>query len=60
MYHAQKCPTAKDCDYTVMEPLPVVVSNDKKKQKVSFMAGAELISRTQLYRSPPFYFAGLI
>ena len=45
---------------TMMEPLPVVVSNDKKKQKVSFMAGAELISRTQLYRSPPFYFAGLI
>ena len=44
---------------TMMEPLPVVVSNDKKKQKVSFMAGAELISGTQLYR-PPFYFAGLI
>ena len=69
MYHAQKCPTAKDCDYTVMEPLPVVVSNDKTKQnktkqnktkqKVSFMAGAELISGTQLYR-PPFYFAWLI
>ena len=45
---------------TKMEPLlPVVVSIDKTKQKVSFMAGAELISGTQLYR-PPFYFAGLI
>ena len=44
---------------TIMEPLPFVVSNDKTKQKVSFMAEAELISGTQLYR-PPFYFAWLI
>ena len=44
---------------TIMEPLPFVVSNDKTKQKVSFMAEAELISGTQLYR-PPFNFAWLI